>query len=118
MVELDFKENVNFKIYPYIQCSEEAKVKMLSNNAFDEKIREINNTIIDHTSLNKKCNNYYSLLAKTVSNAFEPVQNRIYWALKKRNLCPSLISQRNRIKINNLISCESHRDIVLYYLHH
>ena len=118
MVLLNFDKEIKFDIYPYRQCDIEPKVVLLEKNAFEAKIEELNGFIVDDEKLMEVTDNYYKSCAKQFSNIFEPIENRFYFAMKKRGLLPSLISKKRKTLAENYICCESHRDKVLWYLYH
>lgn len=116
MVMLTLGEGIQFELIPYNQCSEEPVVKLLHRDAFETKLEELNAIIADEEALKKHANQYYQTCKKQYINLFEPVMNRYYLALRNRGLLPSFVSNKRTILAENYISCESHRDKLLYYL--
>ena len=116
-VLIDFsKSEFVFTIYPYRQCAEEAKVVLLSHNAFDDKIDELNQTILDSEKLTKETRNYFIKGFGKYSAVFEPIRNNYYLAFKQRGWLPSLISKKRKLAATDFVCCESHRDRLIYYL--
>ena len=116
LVIFSFERLMNFQIFPYSQCSNEPIIKMLPTDSFDEKISSLNTIIANEKLLNDKVNSYYHSCEKPCSYIFEPIMNRVYYAMKKRGLLPSLISHKRKLMAANQVICESHRDKLQYYL--
>lgn len=117
MVSLNFEEQVSFDILPYTQCGEEPKVSFTRDNAFDERIKKLNNIIANPVLLEGAITGYYEKNASNYSVIFEPCNNRSFLALKRRGWLPSLISKKRKLMAQNYIECEAHRDKLLYYFH-
>lgn len=116
MVILEFDHKISFEIVPYIQCGEGVKVHLLKKTAFDERLNELNEIISDSTKIKIETVKYYSSCADSYSNIFEPSNNKVYLALKSRGWLPSFISPKRKLRANNFIMCESHRDKLLFFL--
>lgn len=111
-------ENPSFILHPYIQCADDARVKLLPKNSFDNKIGELNNSIVSPNELLDKVNQYYAEFTKSYSDFFEPFRNRFYISAKHRGWLPSFVKKRNTLLYRNHILCESHRDKLSYWLIH
>lgn len=107
---------VNFKLIPYIQCASVPGVELLPENAFDERINELNAIIANTESLKKALADYYKESASNYGDIFEPYRNRYLYAAKHRGWFPSLISKHRGYMISNYILCESHRDKLLWWI--
>ena len=118
MVLLDFGEKSSFEIIPYCQCSEQARIQLLRHNVFDDELKRFNAIITDQNSLAKAITLYYESCAQYYSEIFEPCNNRVYLACRRRGWLPSFIVQKRRLRAENYICCESHRDKLEYYLNH
>lgn len=116
IVSLDFGKGVNFRIQPFNQCSNKARVQLLPESAFATRINSINNTITNLEQLTIETNRYYQNTSKLYSNIFEPIFNRFYLGAKRRGWLPSFISIKRRVIALDYISCESHCDKLLFYL--
>lgn len=116
MVMLTLGDGIQFELIPYNQCSDEPVVKLLPHDAFEAKLEKLNAIIADEEALKKHANQYYKTCKKQYMNLFEPIMNRYYLALRNRGLLPSFVSSKRSILAENFISCESHRDKLLYYL--
>ena len=116
---LSFGESIDFELVPYTQCTTDAKVSIVTNReGFENKITELNGYISDDIKLRNAVIEYYKKCQNQYSNIFEPIRNRIYYALKSRGWLPSFISKKRKIVAANFIGCESHRDKVLFFLNH
>lgn len=116
-VTIDFAETpIAFKIHPYKQCSEEARVSFLQQDYYNERINALNAVILAPNELEEKVRDYYEQYADRYGDVFEPFYNRYYLALKHRGLLPSLIGRRRKLRASNFIICESHRDKLSFWL--
>lgn len=116
MVLWDTEDIANIKIVPYEQCSEDPKVHLLEQNAFDNELSRLNHIILTREELEKQTELYYESSKTTIKNVLEPIQNRIIASLQRRHILPTLITKKWLIKMQDFILCESHRDKVVYYL--
>lgn len=107
-----------FVIHPYIQCAESPCVELLQPDAFDDSLKDINRIIENPDSLEQEIDSFYAINSDSHANIFEPVTCRYYLASKRRGWLPSLISDVKKLKAKNYIYCESHRDILQYWLDH
>lgn len=118
MVMLTSKENVSIQLFPYIQCAEDAVVKMTSPDDFDISIKKYNQIISSEKALRKEQDCYYKSNQDTISNVFNPVVNRYLRFLQRQHIIPNIISKKWLTKMHNYIMCEAHRDKLLYFLSH
>lgn len=116
MVLLTLNETVSFELIPYQQCFADATIQLVEKDAYDQRISNLNEVICDDFRLKEEVNKFFATRASIYSNIFEPFYNRFYFAAKSRGWLPSLISKKKWLKAKNIVSCESHRDIILYYL--
>ena len=116
MLQLDFSETICFNIIPYIQCKDKPTVSLLSPTCYNEKIESLNSIIADIDSLKKQLEQYYLTSSKSYLNIFEPLNNRLYLALKHRGLVPSLITTKRILRAMDYVYCEAHRDKLSYLL--
>lgn len=116
MVEIEFGKNIKYEITPYRQCCEEAKVSILKDCKYEEKISELNQIIVTPERLEEETQKYYKSCAEDYSKIIEPCNNRYYLACKRRGWLPSFITERRKLSAANFILCESHRDKLIYWL--
>ena len=117
VVSIDFNNTeVLFTLHPYVQCAEYPTIDILPNDAYASRIAELNGIIKDIEALRDKCQGHYRAISEQYENVFEPIRNRFYWGAKRRGWLPSLIGDKRKALLENFIACESHRDIVLWWL--
>lgn len=116
MVEISFGNEINHKIYPYHQYGERPTIELLCQNAFDEKLKQLNDIIIDDNRLDNEVTEYYNLCAETENLYIEPYSGRVFGKLFRLGLIPSFIKGKKASAILNHVQCESHRDKLLYAL--
>ena len=116
MVELICKKNnIDFKIIPYVQNGKSAGLNSLSveeKKLFDKKLSDLNLVIQRDSELEKKFSEYCESKLREYNAYLEPYSNRYLHALRNRNLFPSFITCRKRTLLLNLVRCEAHRDVL------
>lgn len=117
MVGLEFATaNTTFKILPYIQCNKEPTVSFMDseqNKEFCNKIEGLNRIIVNDNTLREKYDEYAIVKSRDSLLIFAPWLSRIARALCIRGYLPILMNKRRLRIINNYITCESHRDLVI-----
>jgi len=118
MVTIDFNyDNINYCIYPYSQCSQNAEVSLLPTNAFEHKLSAMNEIIVDKKSLEIETENYYRMSLRSSNLILEPLSNRFIRALQYRHILPLFpFSTKYLIRLYNFMFCEAHKDKLNYYL--
>lgn len=117
MLELNFKESSmsSFKLLPYYQCLKNSCQTWLmpreEMNEFEEVIANLNMKIGNDQVLNDAFNNFCMKNSRNLLSWFTPYSNRILLALYRRNLLPSLFTMKKLLRMRNVLTCESHRDI-------
>lgn len=100
---------------PYVQCKESPTVSILSDDkAFKECIKKLNDIIASPELLQKKFDEYVSSCHPLVT--FTPYKWRILKSLYIRNLFPSMLSKKQKLKILNFTRCEAHYEVLQRYL--
>ena len=115
MVEINFCPNMNFSIYPYSQCNDEAKVKLLKFDAFDKRLHELNSIINNDSALNGFADSYYKDCHKIIEEFLEPICNKWIVKLRRHSMFPKLVNKRWIPLLSNIVLCESHRDKLASY---
>ena len=107
---------IKFEVIPYIQCDEKAAVVLMGGDnkrTFDEKIKAINAVI----SSRKEIELQMGIITQTAGNRrleqLEPFKNKIVRKLQKKGIMPSLLNENNLMIMNNVMRCESHRELLL-----
>lgn len=117
MVMIDLEgQTPSFKILPFSQCAEKPRVVMLMQNAYSDRLNELNVIIANSKELQSRVEEYYASCTDQYSSIFEPIRNRYYLGAKHRGWLPSLISKKRKVIAANFILCEAHRDKLMHYL--
>ena len=120
MIELFFKkENIAYKLHPYIQCTITPSIKLLDAEArtkFDDKIESICQTIINDKCLKAEVSKYYENWVASEMSVLEPYMSKVTRKLLSLGLLPHFIKGQKIAQVLNHIECESHRDKLIYAL--
>jgi poly-gamma-glutamate synthesis protein (capsule biosynthesis protein) len=120
LAELVFDDNeVQCKLIPFIQGNDSPGIIFMNDSKlsnFHNEINALNEIIIDDNSLRKANEEYYLSEGKVLRRIFEPYTNRYLHGLRRRNLLPSLISNKQLLAIKNYVECESHNEKLVCYL--
>lgn len=118
MVVIAFNNgNIDFCIHPYRQCNEEAKVELLSANAFEHELSALNKIIGDKKFLESEVNKYYQSTIRDCNLVLEPLSNSYIQTLQYHHLLPIFpFSKKYLIRLYNHMLCEAHKDKINYYL--
>lgn len=107
--------SVDFQIFPYVQCREEAKVVLMDdeqNQFFKKDIAKINKVIIDDDTLEANYEEWHKKRKKYYISAVMTWGNSYYKAAYRRGLVPACVSKKNAMLLLNFIRCESHNDLM------
>jgi poly-gamma-glutamate synthesis protein (capsule biosynthesis protein) len=118
MVQLLFEQNnLSFDLYPYKQCHETPCVQFLNKKEkhfFEEKIKELNNIILDDYKLQLSFDRFCRSMEKFLTAPLEYNNRYLRWLFLKGFLpFPSHITKRTKLLLKNSIRCESHRDTLI-----
>lgn len=116
MVEITLVDKVETKILPYNQCGQKALVDLLQADAFDYRLKELNEMIKDEKLLNSKFDDYYLACVGFEDSCLEPYSGRIMGKLYSMGFVPGFIHGKKASLVLNHVECESHRDKLLYAL--
>lgn len=116
MVSINLDEQIGFEIIPYCQCADTPVVDILPKDIFDAKLEELNQIILSPDQLKEQTEAYYKSSGLMVSRIFEPMDNRLFRALKKKGIVSSLISKNRKLIAQDFICCEAHRDKLIHWL--
>ena len=118
-VTIDFKSiEPSFMLHPYSQCTDEPKVKLLRSEVFNNSLDELNATIVDPSKLQIKTEQYRTDHSRLIGNIFEPFYNKLFLYFRYRGWIPSFVGKKRKIAAIDFIECESHRERLLFWLHH
>ena len=119
MLLLNLDKTIDFELVPYIQCNDEPKVALMSNNEkskFENKIAELNRIIANDEALNKEYEAFVKGRKRSIICPFTPYLNTYMRIAAGRHLIPYLIPREKLAGQINFIDCESHRDVLLKVL--
>ena len=119
MLLLNLDKTIDFELVPYIQCNDEPKVVLMSNNEkskFDNKIAGLNRIIANDEALNKEYEAFVKGRKRSIICPFTPYLNTYMRMAAGRHLIPYLIPREKLAGQINFIDCESHRDVLLKVL--
>lgn len=119
MLLLNLDKTIDFELVPYIQCNDEPKVVLMSNNEkskFENKIAELNRIIANDEVLNKEYDAFVRDRKRSIICPFTPYLNTYMRMAAGRHLIPYLIPREKLAGQINFIDCESHRDVLLKVL--
>lgn len=116
MVCINMDEQIGFEIIPYRQCADIPTIDILPKDSFDIKLDELNQVILFPDKLKEQTEAYYKSSDLMVSRIFEPMDNRIFRALRKKGLLSSFITKNKKLIAQDYICCEAHRDKILHWL--
>lgn len=115
-VKIKFDKEISFNLYPYCQYGEVANVSLLPPNSFVDTLENLNNIIKDEERLKESNDTYYKNSMKSIAQLLEPICNRYLKGLQYRGFFPRLVNEKWIPILSNLVTCESHRDKLSYYL--
>lgn len=118
ILELELQDNnCSFVLYPYLQClSSFTSVKLVDGSMKDDfykKVEDLNNMILNPNKLEKLFHEYCFKKRRNQLSWFAPYTNRYLLALYRRRLLPSFLSKNKMLQIQNMLRCESHREVCL-----
>lgn len=112
-------KKISFEILPYIQCKDEPVVRTMNQSErilFNDKIIQLNGIIQDSKLLEDCFTAFARNNEVNYSSILEPYNSRYLKAMFRHHILPSTLSDSRLLKILDYINCESHRDVLLYYL--
>lgn len=110
------KTGVTVEYHPYVQNAEHIGLREMTAaeiSAFDKTMKELNGIISDDLKLENEFERFCERSYRIYNSYIEPHSFRILHALRNRNILPSVLSNRKRKLLLNIIRCESHRDILI-----
>lgn len=106
------KESINFEIINFEQFNGETFFKIQNSIEINNEIDSLNKVIQSDKELDKQFEIFFEKKRKLYKSYLEPTKSRFLLALINRKLIPSFWQKRKKYYLKNLISCESHREIV------
>lgn len=120
LVELDIEDtDVNFRLFPYVQCAEKPTIKLMDSRLeklFMKHIKDLNATIANDVQLKKEYEKWAEVSALGYKLVLSPYSNRFLKAAAVRGLIPMLLSKEKVLSVLNYVTCEAHRERLIYVL--
>ena len=115
LLKLNLEKNkTEFELIPYEQCDADPVITIRDYSTVEKELEALNAVIADDGLLDEA---FEKLVESTKPlYPFLPYGNHYLRALYNRGYLPDSISLTNKAKIENAISCETHREILLSYL--
>lgn len=116
ILQLDVeKEKVDFSLIPFEQCNHEAVVNTRDYSTVVKPMEEINNIIADDEQIEAEFDKLVDKDKRKLLFPFIPYRNHYLRALYNRGYLSDRISNKNKAIIENAVSCETHRELLLHY---
>ncbi len=118
-LEIILKESMDFRMLPYEQCKSVVGVKLMEGadlDYFHSNINRLNDIIKDDYQLQVEFEAYCNRVSRMYQGFIEPYTNKIIRYLQNKRLLPSLLSEKKKKLLLNIIRCESHRDVIIHLL--
>ena len=118
LLQLDVEtENVDFKLISYEQCNKEAVVRVSDDSSVAKQIKELNSIIADDERLEAEFNKLVEKDKRKLLFPFIPYRNHYVRALYNRGYLSDGLSKKDKVVIENAISCETHRELLLHFFY-
>lgn len=106
------KESITFEKHYFEQFNHKAMVHVIDGKSLPYNLEELNLIIQNDQKLDENFSNFVHQKKKLYLSYLEPIKSRYIIALINRGFFPSIWDVRKRYLLKNLITCESHREII------
>lgn len=114
LLKLDITmDNTQFGLIPYNQCDDVPRIKVKDFEEVKGNIEELNAIIADDKQLNERFDQLVA--SKKPLYPFLPYGNHYLRALYNRGFLPDCMGNLRKVKMENVVSCETHREVLLRY---
>ncbi len=115
MVEISFGKRIDYRIIPYVQCSESAaRVALMQDmSSFEASIKQLNLIIEEDALLKQSFEKHATRGFMTAQDILAPYSSNLFKSLYSKGLLPSFVTKKRLNKLLANIQCESHKDILL-----
>lgn len=104
-------ESLGVVLHPYVQCREEAGVRLLDERmSFDAEIQRLNDIIADPVQLRRTVEAYYNQSMRETLGIHEPWPNVLHVSRAVLRLFRPQLLSHHRYAARNQVCCESHLD--------
>lgn len=115
-VSLQLDEKISFELHPYVQCNNVPVLSCIDKGNFFKEIENLNRIISDDGLLLQFFKNYAQSKEKDFLYRISPYTSRYLRALYRRNLLKNIYPMSKLYVLQNLVNCESHREVFLEML--
>ena len=119
MVIINFEKQLSFSLIPYIQCNDAPSVRLLEGVdkvRFESQIGMLNAIIANDEKLQYMHDKWIKGQYSTFRSLLCPYSNRLLVSAWYRGWLKRTIGRNKIIRWLNYINCESHRDILRFFL--
>lgn len=115
MVEISFGKLIDYRIIPYVQCSESAaRVALMQDlSNFEASIKQLNLIIEEDALLKQSFEKHATTGFMTAKDVLAPYSSNLFKSMYSKGLLPSFVTKKRLNKLLATIQCESHKDILL-----
>lgn len=106
------KKGISFQCHYFEQFNVDIGVRLIDEEELKYDIKKLNVVIFNDDQLEDNFEMFVQQKKKLYLSYLEPVSSKYILALINRSFLPSLWNIRKRHYLKNLITCESHREIV------
>jgi poly-gamma-glutamate synthesis protein (capsule biosynthesis protein) len=113
LVKLELtKSHINAHNFYFKQFGDQPKVDLINPDKLPFDIESLNEIFQDDSKFENAFKEFIKDKTKMYNTYLEPLKSRYYNALVNKGLMPSLWNSRKKLILNNLLRCESHREIL------
>lgn len=118
LVELQLKEEIGFRLYPYSQCKEDnLRVKLRTDQSeFNDSLHYLNSIIANDDDLELQFERLALKGKASACQILSPYSLTLMQRLYSKRLLPSFVTKKRMKQLLAHIQCESHRDILMFGL--
>lgn len=112
-------QDPDFEIIHFDQCANKPLFSLCAEEEAERRklaMTDLSAVIANDEELEKSFLTFVDRKANQYQSYLEPVTNRYYLALMNRGLLPSLVSAKKKLLMQNVMRCESHRELLLQLL--
>jgi poly-gamma-glutamate synthesis protein (capsule biosynthesis protein) len=106
------KENITYEKHYFEQFNQEPIVKLINANELPYNVDELSKKISSDEILYENFNRFVSQKSRLYNSYIEPVKSKYLLALINRGITPSFWNKKKLKVLSNLITCESHREVL------
>ena len=116
MLRIDIGKGLAFEMIPYVQNDEKVGVHLLPRNAYLDRLKLINEVISSDDLLRQYFSDFVETRRIFNDFLFQPYHTFFAKRLYYRGLLPNVYPRLKKVLFENIVCCESHRDVLESYL--